>query len=436
MFYLIQGLPISILTDTVPRLTKQLFKSDIFIRIGDTPFQIPRDTFSAPGDSPNYFSLGFAQFFSTPSEVFPGLDRSALLRPPSISPPSVPNKSGEIFGELMKMLQGYDIEIRNDVHRAQLLRDARYFHLKGLEQRLIPCDISYNLKRQQSEILLRLEDIRQSGVSFTPDPLPSPDASSTSNTRSSTAGLSASQAPSLSSEPTHPRSGFVSYARPYTDDHSRTHILILETSTSESTTLYLPATPPTTTTTSSSSSSPPPFSLRATIHLSTLSRITSLFSVIAAKMGLPATQPLGLMYLQTGRGVAAQPVSPANSGVSEARVRVRLDAECALEIDGAEAEVVCHGERGRGVRLVESARWVWGSGAGTGSGGSSDSLSAANAEAHEVEWVVKRAHWRVRVEAVQAEGGESRMQVVLCPVRLQAFTAERRRNAARGFLGA
>jgi hypothetical protein len=423
---------VSVLTYTVPRLTKQLFKSDIFVRIGDTPFQIPRDTFSAPGDSPNYFSLGFAQFFSTPSEVFPGLDRSSLLRPPSIQAPSVPNKSGKIFGELMQILQGYDVEIRSDVHRAQLLRDARYFHLKGLEQRLIPCDISYNLKRQQSEILLRLEDIRQSGISFTPDQPPGSDASSASNTRSSTtpAGFPDSPAPSLSSsDPSHPRPGFVSYARPYTDDHSRTHILILETSTSESTTLYLPST--STSTTPSSSS---PLDLRATFHLTTLSRITSLFSVVAAKMGLPATQPLGLMYLQTGRGVAAQPVSPANSGVSETRVRVRLDAECALELDGDEAEVVCDA-RGRGVRSVKSARWVWGgSGSGSGSGGSG--LSASDAEAHEVEWVVKRAHWRVRVEAVQIEGGESRMQVVLCPVRLQAFRAERGRNAARGFLGA
>ena len=64
----------------VPRLTKQLFSTDIFVNIGGKPFQIQRDLFSAPGDSPNYFSLGFAHFFSTPSEAFPGLDRDALLR--------------------------------------------------------------------------------------------------------------------------------------------------------------------------------------------------------------------------------------------------------------------------------------------------------------------------------------------------------------------
>ena len=154
---------------SLPRLTKQLFKSDIFISIGGTPFQIPRDTFSAPGDSPNYFSLGFAQWFSTPSEVFPGLDRAVLLRPPSISPPSVPNKSGETFAELLRMMQGYEVEIRGEEHRANLLRDARYYHFKGLEQKLVPCEMSYNLKRGQNEILMRLEDIRQSGISFLAD---------------------------------------------------------------------------------------------------------------------------------------------------------------------------------------------------------------------------------------------------------------------------
>jgi hypothetical protein len=397
--------------NAVPRLTKQLFSTDIFIRIGGTPFQIPRDLFSSPGDSPNYFSLGFAQFFSTPSEVFPGLDRSALLRPPSISPPSAPSRNGETFAELIRILQGYTPEIRNDAHRSQLLRDARYFHLKGLEQRLIPCEISYNLKREQSEILLRLEDIRQSGVSFIPDKL-SGDSDSSSTLGASPSG--ASPAPSLTSiSSSSARAGYVSYARPYTDDHARTNILILETSNSESTTLYLP----------SSALQSSVLNLRATFHNATLARITSLFSVIASKMGLPATQPLGLMYLQTGSGVAAQPVSPANSGMSERRVRVRLDTDCALEIDGAAAEISTDPNSGHiGIRRDRDKTWIWGG----------DSESAESEE--EIEWVVKRAHWRLRVEPVEYEG-ERRMQVVLCGVRLEAFTVERRRNFERGFLG-
>jgi hypothetical protein len=400
----------------VPRLTKQLFSTDIFIRIGGTPFQIPRDLFSSPGDSPNYFSLGFAQFFSTPSEAFPGLDRNALLRPPSISPPSAPNRSGETFAELIRILQGYTVEIRNDEHRSQLLRDARYFHLKGLEQRLIPCEISHNLKRQQSEILIRLEDIRQSGVAFSPDKSLS-DSDSASSTFGASPVAAASPAPSLTSIPTA-KPGFVSYARPYTTDHSQTHILILETSSPESCTLYLP---------SYSSSTSSTLNLRATFHNATLARITSLFSVIASKMGLPATQPLGLMYLQTGQGVAAQPVSPANSGVSERRVRVRLESDVGLEIDGKAAEVYADEASGRMGIKATSGEWVWGGGA------KSDALLAVNDEG-EVEWIVKRAQWRLRVEPVEYEG-ERRMQVVLCGVKIEAFSVERRRNIERGFLG-
>ncbi|KAH8728033.1 hypothetical protein GQ44DRAFT_609972 [Phaeosphaeriaceae sp. PMI808] len=419
---------------SLPRLTKQMFSTDIFIRVGGTPFQIPRDLFSAPGDSLNYFSLGFAPFFSTPSEVFPGLDTSSLLRPPSISPPSVPNRNANIFAELIRILQGYDVEIRSEEHRSHLLRDARYFHLKGLEQRLIPCKLSFNLKRQQSEILIRLDDIRQSGVSFSPDKFPNdPDSTSQSGTHSTlgvspAASKTASPAPSMTSITSAHRSGYVSYARPYTDDHARTNILILETSSSESTSLYLPLAPQHT----------HPLNLRATFHNSTLARITSLFSVIAAKMGLPATQPLGLMYLQTGSGVAAQPVSPANSGVSERRVRVRLDVDCALLLDGAPASLHTDAVSGRvGVRWrrrdndssggAGSEEWAWG-------GGARGVSLRPDDEDGEVEWVVKRAQWRLRVEAVEFDG-ERRMQVVLCAVKVEAFSVERTRNFERGFLG-
>jgi hypothetical protein len=434
-------------------LTKQLFSTDIFVRIGSIPFQIPRDIFSSPGDSPNYFSLGFAQFFSTPKEVFPGLDRNSLLRPPSISPPFIPNRSGEIFAELVKILQGYKVEIRSEEHRAQLLKDARYFHLKGLEQRLIPCEISYNLSRHQSEILIRLEDIRQSGVAFRPD-----DPSSSSNSGSGSTAVSiagASPDPSLS-KPTSPapstlgintRAGVVSYARPYTDDATNHNVLILEVSGSEHTILHLPVNPPSV----AADTSSPTLELRATFHATTLARITSLFSVIASKMGLPATQPLGLMMLQSGGGVAAQPVSPANSGVSERRVRVRISSDCHLEMDNSPVELAIDRASGRvGFKLASTTRdakrarisegnehdsdlfssqadWIWG-----GPRVESDTIGRYGEE-NEKEWVVKRAHWRLRVEPVDGEGGK--MQVILCGVRIEGFSAEKSRNSSRGFLG-
>ncbi|KAF1835814.1 BTB/POZ domain-containing protein [Decorospora gaudefroyi] len=421
---------------SLPRLTKQLFSTDIFVRIGGTPFQIPRDLFSAPGDSPNYFTLGFAQFFSTPSEVFPGLDRNALLRPPSISPPSVPNRNGETFGELIQLLQGYSVEIRNDAHRSRLLRDARYFHLKGLEQKLVPCEVSYNIRRQQTEILIRLEDIRQSGISFSPDRVPS-DSDNGSVSRAQSIGVSpgplptskvSSPARSTASSSAVLRAGYVSYARPYTDDHPNSNILVLEISTTESTTLYLPYSAP--------KSGPVELNLRATFHNSTLARITSLFSVIASKMGLPATQPLGLMYLQSGAGVAAQPPSPANSGVSDRRVRIRIDTDCALEINGSPAQLSTDTESGRlGFRTKES--WLWGGGNKLEPDSDSQPpllrAAADDPDAEmETEWTVKRAHWRLRVEPDESS---RRMLVVLCGVRIEIATAELARNRNRGFLG-
>ncbi|KAF2715596.1 hypothetical protein K504DRAFT_446436 [Pleomassaria siparia CBS 279.74] len=443
---------------SLPRLTKQLFSEDIFVRIGGTPFQVPRDLFSSPGDSPNYFSLGFAQFFSTPTEVFPGLDRSALLRPPSISPPAVPNRSGETFAEIVKLLQGCKVDIRNETHRAQLLRDVRYFHLRGLEQKLIPCDISFNLKRNQSEILIRLEDIRQSGISFKPDGPPSNSSSGSESKAHSTSGRgslgpgpskSMSPAPSLSGHQPG-AGGIVSYARPYTDDHTSTNVLVLEVSSSESTTLHFPLSAPI-----PSSDAPLSLDLRATFHANTLARITSLFSVVASKMGLPATQPLGLMMLASGGGIAAQPVSPANSGVSERKVRVRLASDCYIEMDNAPVELGIDPKSGRlGVKRtslerrikrvrvseeryeydadveVEKSEWVWGGAKKDESYTHSESGEEEEEEAGE-EWIVKRAQWRLRVEPVEGEG--AKMQVVLCGVKIEGFTIERSRNRQRAF---
>ncbi|KAK6505973.1 hypothetical protein TWF506_010900 [Arthrobotrys conoides] len=178
----------------LPKLISRLFESEIFMAIGSRSFQIPRDLFSAPGDSPNYFTLGFAVFFSSPDEVFPGLKREGLLRPPSITPPEVPNRSGDVFSELLHLLRGYPVEIRSDTHRAALLRDCRYYHLRGLEQKLIAHTISYNSTREREEITIRIEDIKPSGLNFALD--------------SSDKML-----------------GFVTYARPFNDETGRELVL-------------------------------------------------------------------------------------------------------------------------------------------------------------------------------------------------------------------
>ena len=300
------------------------------------------------------------------------------------------------------MLKGYDVEIRNEDHRAELLRDARYFHLKGLEQRLIPHQISYNLARKKTEITMRLEDIRQSGVSFLSD------ASGQSSSVTSPEGSTAS---SMLTGP-----GWVNYQRPYVD--SEAHSLVIEISGEEST--FLSVAP--------SNSCNPVRIGRATFHKQSLSRITSLFSVIANKMNLPITQPLGLMMMERGAGVASLPVSPGNTGVSEERVKVRIGPDAEVAVDGkrwlvAEDDEDDDDESEMDIDHAEAAR---------------TRKRRRNGREGEVgeEWVLKRAQWRLRVQPITggAQAGKTGMEVILGAVKIEAYSNERARNAARSFL--
>ena len=189
--------------------------------------------FSSPGDSPNFFSLGYGVFLNYPDDAFPGLDRVGLIRPPPIEAPRVPGKSASTFAELLHILRGYPPCIRDAQHRTELLRDCRYYNLKGLEQKLIFHDISYNPEQQSHEILMRIEDLRQTGISV--------DESAPT-----------SKAPAMC----------IRYARPYAD--SSPHDLILEIGDA-STRVDLDT-------------------MRVEFFNNVKSRVTSLFQVIASRI--------------------------------------------------------------------------------------------------------------------------------------------------------
>lgn len=391
---------------TVPRLTQQLFKSDIFVQVGSRDFQIPRELFSSPGDSPNYFTLGIATFLSTPQDAFPGLDRQALLRPPPVLPPSVPNRSAEVFSELLKYLQGYPVNITDEAHRADLLRDARYFHLKGLEQRLLPVKISFNAARNESEIVLRLEDVRQSGISCVPNPFLK--SSSVSSDPSEPAPLLASVGA--------PRPGHAKYARPFTNDHQ--HCLIIETSGSEPMRLdtwKMRATfddPTSEYGTPTTSRSP-----------TTKSRLLSLFTVLASKMNLPVTQSIGPSTANNRSGSSAQALNVSNSGLLDGdSIRFVMDPDTFIEVDGMAVK------RGGGVTESEedAALGAW----QLITQSSKDDDTWTTIELPQ-EWMVSRGQWRLRVEC--AESGA--VEAVLYAVRIEATSSGWERNKRRGFLG-
>lgn len=411
----------------MPRLIHQLFESEIFIQIGEKHFQIPKDIFSEPGNSPNFFSLGFAVFFSTPGDVFPGLDRRGLLRPPSITPPYVPGRSAEIFAELLHLLRGYPLHIKNDSHRAALLRDCRYFHLRGLEQRIIAHEISYNLQRQKYEICLRLEDIKPSGVSFTKDE---------------------------GSAPENPTGGWVSYARPFVDEKS--YELIVEIG-GENTNLNI-------------------HDMRVDFHNLTKARISSLFQVIANKMNLPTNAPLGLIMLSGGQSRSA---SPGQTPLSEDRVKVRFEPTTAITLDGMPYEIdwesplgliMANGPATDSVDFDPDSEVMSDTAAPksaqTGradvqqsqlhSAHSSDQVRQgmnrlqASQPSHDAhvskkrkfqgsqdghdEWIIRTGQWRLRVQPNPQDRIRGGFEIVFIPVKIDAFSSEQARNVHRVFL--
>lgn len=362
----------------MPRLVTQLFESETFIQIGDRHFQIPRDVFSSPGDSPNFFSLGFAIFFSSPSEVFPGLDPRGLLRPPSIVPPSVPHRSGDIFAELLHLLRGYPVNIRNETHRAQLLRDCRYFHLRGVEQKLIPHNISYNPKRNNCEIILRLEDIRQSGIQFVSDHTP-PDSPSTS--------------------------GWVHYARPFADDSA--YELIVEIG-GQSTVLDLDT-------------------MRAEFRGLSKARVTSLVQVVANKLNLPTKAPLGLMMMAAG--ASKHPTSPAHTPLSGDQPKIRIERDADITVDGVPYIV---GPAGFGTGTSTAATPATPIQRPPAKRKRSDD-PREELEDERREWMVYKGQWRLRVQP-STMTLMSRPEIVFHAVKLDVFTCQRTRNQRRAFL--
>jgi hypothetical protein len=371
---------------SLPKLISQLYDESIFISIGHREFQIPRSIFNDPGNTPNYFSLGFAVFFSNPEDLFPGLEREGLIRPPSILPPSVPNRSAEVFAELLQLLKGYPVAIRDETHRQELLRDARYFHFKGLEQRLIPHSISYNQMRRRDEIVLRLENIQKSGISVAQ-------------------GFGLAPAPSREDDPL---AGWVSYARPYVDE--RAAELVLEIG-GEDTKIHFAGPCP-----------------RAEFFRDTRARVARLFEVIATKLNLPpTTQPLGLLMASGGAG--SQPATPGNTPLSEDLVRVLIEPDTAIILDGRE-----HGDAGADPSTA--AYYTLDSPA---SSSAASVVMAANPRKRRradpsapEEWIVRTGQWRLRIQG--SKGGKSAVECVLVAVKLDAVSAELGRNAARPFL--
>ena len=85
------------------------------MNVSGTVFKIARDTIL--NDSPNFFAI-----------LEPFADRNLT--------PAYFCRSPELFKDVLSHLQGYEVHVRDKVHRNNLLKEARYFKLNNLISKL------------------------------------------------------------------------------------------------------------------------------------------------------------------------------------------------------------------------------------------------------------------------------------------------------------
>lgn len=133
-----------------------LLKQFVYLNIGGTSFRLRWDLFERDG----------------PYNYFTGPLKHALLSPHPTLGESAPisiERDPEIFKDMVRHLQGYSIHIRDEQHKSQLLSDAQFYLFKKLRDKLKSSSI--HKEEHQSEILVKIADIKQSQIEVGEDGL-------------------------------------------------------------------------------------------------------------------------------------------------------------------------------------------------------------------------------------------------------------------------
>ncbi|KAI1316863.1 hypothetical protein EDD11_009353 [Mortierella claussenii] len=128
----------------------ELLRQTMFVNVSGTIFKVARETIL--NDSPNFFAL-----------LTPYADRNLT--------PTFFCRSPELFKDILSHLQGYDIVVRDKVHRQNLLKEARYFKLNNLVQKLsLGTEYVYNgfptrpEERIKREVTMTLKNLKIKSV--------------------------------------------------------------------------------------------------------------------------------------------------------------------------------------------------------------------------------------------------------------------------------
>ncbi|CDS09761.1 hypothetical protein LRAMOSA02438 [Lichtheimia ramosa] len=132
------------------RLTAFL-QEHVFLNVGGRVFRLPWSLLKKDGGSRNFFT-GPIQH-----QVFnPATGHGAQNAPIYI------DRDPDIFADIVNHLRGYTIHIRDEVHHKNLLKDAQYYALRNLREKLLTSQQTLDGFGDQRwrEVLLLLQDVR------------------------------------------------------------------------------------------------------------------------------------------------------------------------------------------------------------------------------------------------------------------------------------
>lgn len=143
------------------RLQSLLSSEDIFCTIGNQSFKISKDLLINSGNYPNYFLINYDSQLTDNLAI---IEAKNILRPPPQKPATVANRSPLLFSDLLEILRGNPLVIRDDEHRNILIRECRYYRFLELEQRIIKHKVVNSTTFRGQEILINLNDIQPKGL--------------------------------------------------------------------------------------------------------------------------------------------------------------------------------------------------------------------------------------------------------------------------------
>lgn len=145
------------------RLQRIIKDEDIFATVGDRCFRISRSLLINSGNYPNFFSFFYDTMLTDNARI---IELKNILRPPPQSPAIVSTRSPQLFQDLLEILRGNQLVIKNDEHRCSLIKECKYYRFLELEQRIIKHKIVNNPfdKYNKQGIIIGLNDLQLRGI--------------------------------------------------------------------------------------------------------------------------------------------------------------------------------------------------------------------------------------------------------------------------------